>query len=186
MVADFGVLRCLAGFFAGMVLLQFYKMKSGYKLFNKDFAFMFFFLLSVFSIHFGIMDIIIIAIFPFILLTAAYNQGSVKTFFETKLLQRIGDWSFSIYMVHGPLILLLLARLVYQNPNHFISTVSGGQISISKVEKGVFNQTSFIYCLVILFVTIAISAFTYRFVELPAGRYLRKVLDANRSASVNK
>ncbi|MEO8862105.1 MAG: hypothetical protein ABI358_11815 [Ginsengibacter sp.] len=53
--------------------------------------------------HFGVVDIIIIAFFPFILLPAAYNNTELKRILDIRALQRLGDWSFSIYMVHIPI-----------------------------------------------------------------------------------
>jgi peptidoglycan/LPS O-acetylase OafA/YrhL len=41
-----------------------------------------------------------VAFFPLVILSAACNADFVKRVLETKPLQRLGEWSFSIYMVH--------------------------------------------------------------------------------------
>jgi peptidoglycan/LPS O-acetylase OafA/YrhL len=66
--------------------------------------------------HFGIMDILIVAFFPVIILAAAYNQTAVKRTLDTRMLQRLGDWSFTIYMVHMPIIHIFLIFRVLKKP----------------------------------------------------------------------
>jgi peptidoglycan/LPS O-acetylase OafA/YrhL len=180
MVADFGLLRCVAGFCTGMLLFEFYKERKGYSLFKNSWCFILFFCATLFSIHANVIDILIIALFPFVLLSAAYNETVVKKILNAPILQRLGDWSFSIYLVHGPVILMLLLRGVYKDPtllSNLTSAATGGAGSSSPVNPG--YKIALLYCMVILAVTLVVSAFTYRFIEVPAAKYLKKVFKTN-------
>jgi peptidoglycan/LPS O-acetylase OafA/YrhL len=167
-MTDFGLLRCLAGFFTGMLLFTFYQQDTGYKIIKQDWFFVLSVLGLVAAMHFNIMDIIIVGFFPFILIAAAYNQTRVKSILDTKVLQRLGDWSFSIYMVHVPIIFSFTAFSVYKKPSLFSS--------FANLISGKPNYTfGIIMCIVLLTLTIVIAAMIYRFAEIPARNYFNKV-----------
>jgi peptidoglycan/LPS O-acetylase OafA/YrhL len=117
--------------------------------------------------HFGMVDIGIIAFFPFILLSAAYNQTRIKRILDTRVLQRLGDWSFAIYMVHMPLIFMSFAFSVYKNPLLFASFI-----------KYVTTKPDYPFglgaCMVLLTLTLIIASLMYRFVEIPSRNYFNK------------
>ena len=97
LVSDFGFLRCMAGFMLGMLLYEFYATRFGYTILKNSWAFVVFFAGVLTAMHAGIPDLLIIAFFPFIIITAAYNTTTVKKVLEWRVLQRLGDWSFSLY-----------------------------------------------------------------------------------------
>jgi peptidoglycan/LPS O-acetylase OafA/YrhL len=189
LVADFGVLRCAAGFCLGMLLFVFYEEKSAYKIFSKSWCFILFFSIALFGVYASVIDIVVIALFPFVLLSAAHNKTAIKKILSTEFLQRLGDWSFSIYMVHGPIILMLFAFTVYRHPDIYSSRplVAGSSDagSISPAYNANY-KISLLYCLVIVIATLIVSAFTYRFVEIPVGKYLKRVFKPKQSATFSK
>ena len=63
-----------------------------------------FFLSVIVAMHIGLEDILIIALFPFVILTAAYNTTMIKKVLDTPVLQQLGDSSF-IYIGTLPIIL---------------------------------------------------------------------------------
>src|SRR5690606_15027153 len=87
-VADFGIFRCMAGFLLGMFLFTLYQESAGYKFFRKSWVFALFFFGALTAMQFGVEDILVIAIFPFIILSAAYNTTAVKKILELPFLQR--------------------------------------------------------------------------------------------------
>ena len=166
-MTDFGFFRCLAGFFAGMLLFTFYEHGSGYRIIKRDWFFLLSFIGALVAMHFGVMDIIIIAFFPFILIAAAYNQTMIKRLLDTRPLQRLGDWSFSIYMVHMPIIFTFYAINVIQNPKLLDDTVKAAPQKPNYV-------VGMMICLVLVLLTLILAAIFYRFVEIPARNYFNK------------
>jgi peptidoglycan/LPS O-acetylase OafA/YrhL len=169
-MADYGFLRCLAGFFTGMLLFTLFQHRAGYPVIKRDWFFMISFLGVIAAMHFGLMDILIVCFFPFVLLSAAYNQTRVKRILDTKILQRLGDWSFAIYMVHMPLIFTSFAFSVHKNPALF-----------SNFIKYVTTKPDYIFsaeaCIVLLTLTLIIAALMHRFVEIPARNYFNRLFD---------
>jgi len=171
LVADFGLLRCIAGFSAGMVLHFFYERRAGFSILKRSASFLLFCLGAIIAIHAGVNDLLVIAFFPFLLLTAAYNESQIKGIFSQSILQNLGKWSFSIYMVHAPIILMVFAYTVYKDPRAFANmTPSAADVLTMPTNY----KTGLFFCGFLLTSTVAVSAFTYRFVEVPARKYLHK------------
>jgi peptidoglycan/LPS O-acetylase OafA/YrhL len=167
-LTDFGFLRCLAGFFTGMLLFTFYEHRSGYEIIRRDWFFVLSFIGGLAAMHFGIMDIMIVAFFPLIIISAAYNQTIIKKFLDMKVLQRLGDWSFTIYMVHVPIIFTFIIFRVNSNPAYY-----------SDFRKLIAQKPNYgfglVMCLVIVNLTIVTAALVYRFFEVPARNYFNRV-----------
>ncbi|HZE85013.1 MAG TPA: acyltransferase, partial [Puia sp.] len=100
---QFGILRCLCGFTLGMVSYQAYRVGWGKKVLGNGYT-MLVATLGLFTVmHLGLPDEVSIAFLPFILLSGAYGSWAIDRLFANKALQRLGDWSFSIYLIHQPL-----------------------------------------------------------------------------------
>ena len=166
MTADFGFLRCLIGFMSGMLLYEFYKSRDGYSLFKNSWCFVLLFFCVLAGLHFAVMDILVVALFPLVLLSAAYNETTAKRVLNTRLFQRLGDWSFSIYMVHTPIMLTLISLQIKKNPD---------LLALSKKVVQPDYGKNVVACIVVLVLTLLISAFTYRFIEIPMRNYLNKL-----------
>ena len=166
-MTDFGILRCLAGFFTGMLLFTFYEHRMGFNFIKRDWFFMLSFLGVIAAMHFGIMDIIIVAFFPFILISAAYNQTMVKRFLDTRVLQRLGDWSFSIYMVHVPIIFTFFTIKIIQDHKLIDDTVKAAPQKPNYIACVVM-------CIALVTLTLILAAIFYRFIEIPARNYFNK------------
>ena len=171
MTADFGFLRCLIGFTTGMLVYEFYKDRSGYLLFKNSWCFLLLFFGALTAMHFGITDILIVAFFPFILISAAYNETILKRVLNWRVFQRLGDWSFSIYMVHTPIMITLILLQLKKNPDLLALT--------KKVAQPNYAGSA-IACVVVLIITLLLSAFTYRFVEIPARNYFNRLFNTRQ------
>lgn len=166
MITDFGFVRCLAGFFTGMLLFTFYQHRNGYNFLRKSWFFAVAFLGMVVAMHLGINHLLVIVFFPFVLISAAYNEGLVKRILDTKPLQRLGDWSFSIYMVHFPIIFFFYIFDARNDPNLFSS--------LQFFNRPPDYAHALLMCGVILTLTLIFSALTYRYVEIPARNYFNR------------
>ncbi|HEX6889851.1 MAG TPA: acyltransferase [Chryseolinea sp.] len=162
---DFGLLRCLAGFLLGMLIYVLYKSRFGYNVLKRDLTFLIVSIFIIGGLHFGFDEFLILSLFPVLILCASYNDTGVKSFFDLRPLQRLGDWSFSIYMVHVPLIFLLWIYQLKKNPAQFADFIKLAQ-SPPDYSTGV------VVCIGLVVLTLSIAALTYRYVEVPARNYL--------------
>jgi peptidoglycan/LPS O-acetylase OafA/YrhL len=175
-VTDYGIFRCMAGFLLGMFLFTLYRESVGYAFFRRSSAFALFFLGTLIAMHFGIEDILVIAIFPFVILSAAYNTTTIKKILDQPFLQRLGDWSFSIYMVHVPIIFIFWIYLTLQAPDRwaaFPPNWSGGSVT-----------KAITLCLVLVVLTLIVASITYKYVEVPARNYLNKKFNPRKLETV--
>jgi peptidoglycan/LPS O-acetylase OafA/YrhL len=170
-LTDFGFLRCLAGFLTGMLLYVFFEHRSGFALIKKDWFFFLSFFGVMAAMHFGVMDIIIIVFFPLIILSAAYNDGHVKRILDSRMLQRLGDWSFTIYLVHVPIILMFYVRDIYKNPKFM-------------TDPAVWTTPHYLHalmmCGLVITLTLVTSSLVYRFVEVPARNYFNRIFNTQQ------
>ena len=164
---QYGYIRCLCGFILGMIVYQAYHAKwlsnfiaNGYILIVLTF-------IAFISMHFNLPDFVTIIPFPFILLCGAYGSNGIDNFFANKFLQRLGDWSFSIYLVHQPLLFTIGSIMSYLNPMDPNKPVSGPP---PKPEM----LTGWVICIAFLILTLAISFVTYRFIEVPARNRINR------------
>lgn len=165
LVADFGFFRCALGFLLGMLLHEVYVSRAAYSFFKNNWTFAILFVGALIAMHFGIHDLLIIALFPLIILAAAYNESNVKRILDTKVLQRLGDWSFSIYMVHVPIISCFWLLQVYNDPKVFSNF-------LALVSQPPNYGVGLIFFVIVFTFTLLLAALTYRYIELPARNYL--------------
>lgn len=175
-ITDFGIFRCMAGFFLGMFLFTLYRESMGYYFFRRSWVFALFFCGSLVAMQFGVEDILVVAIFPFIILSAAYNMTTVKRILELPFLQRLGDWSFSIYMVHVPIIYLFWIYLTMQRPDWWATFPP--QASPASATTGL------LLCLGLVILTLTVASLTYKHVEVPARNYLNKKFNPGKLETV--
>lgn len=177
-LTDFGLLRCLAGFLLGMLILEIYRKGIGYNVLKRSWCFIIIFAATVISMKFEIEDLFLVLLFfPLIILTAAYNNTTIKRILETPFLQRLGDWSFSIYMVHIPIAQIFIIFLVKANPSIYAS--------FPPQRSGPPDfTTGLIVCIGLLVLTLITASLTYRYIEVPARNYINKLFKSRKVQGV--
>jgi peptidoglycan/LPS O-acetylase OafA/YrhL len=148
-----------------MLLFRIYEEGIGYSFFKRSWVFVVFFAGVLTAMVVEVEDILILAFFPFILLAAAYNNTSIKKVLDTSVLQRLGDWSFSIYLVHVPIMYLIWVYMIRLNPE-MLATFPPPPADPATYPVGLM------VCLGIVAVTLLVASLTYRYVEVPARDYL--------------
>lgn len=178
LTADFGFFRCLAGFVLGMLVYELYRQQSGFYLLRRGWVFVVLTIVTFVGMHLGSHELLILSFFPLIILSAAYNTDWLKRLLDTRPLQRLGDWSFSIYLTHVPLIYVGYCLLLLNKPT-----------SLSSIKELGYYETSlavgWLYCLILVTATLLVSALMYEYVEVPARKYLNSRLSARRPASAS-
>jgi len=160
---DFGFIRGLSGFIAGMLLYKLYEMPSARKIFSADWLFVIFALAAIACMHFAVPDIYCIPLFASIVICVACNSGVIHKAFQLRFLQLIGNISYSIYMLHVVVIFMI------------IETLNAFGIALPQAPH---NDVPFwpglLGCVGFLAIVIILSALTYRAIERPCRDFLNR------------
>lgn len=162
---QYGFLRCLFGFVLGMMMYAGYQENWGKRWLGNGYTFLLLTLGLGICMHFAIPDVFTVSFFPLMILSAAYGSQNLDAFLGTKALQRIGDWSFSIYLVHQPLM-------------YTIGTIMAMMATPNAAPAGPPTKpdmlTGWLMCFAFIALTLLVSYLTYRFVEVPARNWINK------------
>lgn len=162
---QYGFLRCLFGFVLGMMVYQYYVEGTAKRLFGNGYVLVLLTLGLGLCLHFAVPDVFSVTFFPLILLSAAYGSRRMDAFFGTVPLQRIGDWSFSIYLVHQPLMYTIATIMTYLNPPNPKAPAGPPPPPMNML-------TGWLICLAFIALTLLVSFLTYRYVEVPARKWI--------------
>ena len=161
---DYGYLRGIAGFIAGMVTYTVFKEKDIMKYFSTDFAGILFMMLTALLLHFGVNDLLIVLSFMPLVLSIAGNQKGIHKLFQLKPLQYLGDISYSIYLMHI-LAMFFMAVPIITRLGYIYKGPGSLQIPFF---TGVWA------CSLYLVVVILISSVSYFFIEKPCRAWLNR------------
>ncbi|HUO53310.1 MAG TPA: acyltransferase [Rhodoblastus sp.] len=193
---DFGLPRCIYGFFCG-VLAQRLRV-GGFD----PFARLSTQALSAAEVVLTVVAIAFVTFAPWFWLFAltpllfaamtlvyAHQQGPFSRFLLTPPLHAIGEWSYSIYLVHTFLLIHVLGRLASFAAKHdWLGLHAAPGADGGAYLAGIFLQGPLaVVALVVAYIglILAMSSLTFRFIEKPAHRYFnalaarREVGDAN-------
>jgi len=162
---QYGFARCICGFILGMMTYHAYKDRWGKKILGNGWTMTGFAAAAFMSMHLNWPDIITVSFFPFIILSGAYGSQSINRVFAIKPLQRLGDWSFSIYLIHQPLLILLTygwSKLSSIQPNNLNQWV----------PHGYSVALSWMMCFSLIIPILFVSYLSYRYIENPSRKWL--------------
>lgn len=103
-------------------------------------------------------DGLLAPVFLLFILSLTYHKGVVTRLFSNKFLIYLGDISYGIYILQGPLVMWYKGVLIKAGIN--------------------LSNTSYIYSFILFL--IIFSAFSYSFIEKPLRVYLRSVSSGNQ------
>ena len=160
-ITGFALLRGLCSFIFGLLAYELYKREIGKQVLKHGFLFF-----VIWAFLFGVWyrdifpDPIVIPVFLLLILQTAYAEGQVRKVLNSKVFVYLGNISYSIYMVHIPIILTLFILSLIKGE----SPIGPEEINLLKNWMGAF--------MLLLFVII-IASLTYRFIEKPARNRLK-------------
>lgn len=164
-ITDFAFIRCIAGFMLGMLVYEYFRSDWNKSFFGSTETFLVLGFGLFASLYLGVNELLIVAFFPLIILSAAFNTGSVSKTLSKILWQRIGDWSFSIYMVHIPI----------NYSFHWLAAKWGPFVPEGVFTRGAPNYAiGWLYFAAYLTVTLLIASQTYRWIEVPSRDYINQ------------
>lgn len=150
------------------------KLIKGLSLFNWSFLEVSSILLVFYSIYYALESCYLV-VFGFTVLIFSYESGFLSKYvFKIKPLVFIGQISYSIYMVHVFVISALILFVIVANniwDTDYSSFVNGVRI----IDTGSL-YTNNLLLIFILFSVVALSYFTWRYIEIKAPSYLKKLL----------
>ena len=167
---NYGVLRGLLGFLLGIFTYYSYQKKDGFAWLKKSSVFLVAFLVAAIAMSFFLPDVLIVAFFPIIILSAAHNTTHLTSFLNTTVMQKLGDWSYSIYLLQYPLLAIYVAFMWLNHPEE------GLVLAILKGYPPTTYLASWTLALTWIAVTIFCSALTYRYIEVPARKWINEKL----------
>lgn len=151
-------MRCALSFSVGMLFYGLFRQQWGRDWLANGYAALGFAAGMVLSMHLGLSDLITVATFPFIILSAAYGSVTVNKLLATSLMQRLGDLSFSVYLTNEVIFdTVRVIRYALGMP------IKPENVSVVGVWLWCFGWLALVF---------GVSALTYHFIEVPARHAL--------------
>jgi peptidoglycan/LPS O-acetylase OafA/YrhL len=171
---DFGLARCLFGFTSGVLV----RAACAWRPLRVGTAGEIGLVLVVFAavalLPRGPWATLVTPLFALVVWAFASEQGAVSRLLRQGFPQRLGLWSYSIYMIHSAVeaLLVLPCRLATTRGLDLFAVVHG--------EATIVGGLAFTTVIVILYVALVISlaALSYRYIELPGQAWFARLEQA--------
>ena len=156
---DYGFVRCFFGFLFGMLLYELYRIGWARHHLKKDIVWILTVAAVITALSFPLSDFIPVILFGSIILVSVYSEGVGRKILNLKPLIYLGDISYSLYLMHLPIMFFLFnyfkrfSWVKFQNPD---------------------QKTAWFYTTIFLIVVIVVSSLTYRFVEMPMRQKINR------------
>jgi peptidoglycan/LPS O-acetylase OafA/YrhL len=158
---DYGWLRGIAGFSAGMVMYRLYRLSGVDRVMGSDTVSVLILLLVAAGLHFAINDALVVSLFAALVLNFALNNGALHRVCNNRVLQYLGDISYSIYLM----------QIFLQEPFSHGFRLPG----VMGDARGRFNidfWPGLGYCLIYLVLLVGVATVTYYLVERPCRKWI--------------
>jgi peptidoglycan/LPS O-acetylase OafA/YrhL len=182
---DLGIIRCLAGFFFGMLLFHLREQSWGTRLSGGSTGLITLCevvvvtsLALVLSFASGVAEFLVVPILVATVGVFQLDRGYIAAILMTNPLQFLGRISYSIYMVHAPVVLLVgvVLRRVLQIPTHIDPATQVLTFQVSSWFGDVL-------VIAIVAAIVVVSTLTFALIEAPARDYGRRLLGKRRETS---
>ena len=160
---DYGWLRGIAGFTAGMMVYQLYRWSGITRIIGSDAASVVILLMVMAGLHFAINDALIVVLFAAVVLNFALNNGVLHRVCNSRVLQYLGDISYSIYLM----------QIFLQEPfSHGIRL--WGVTGNARGKFYIDFWPGLGFCLIYLVLLTGIASVTHFVVERPCRRWINE------------
>lgn len=160
---DYGFLRGLAGFMCGIIVYQVYQISSLKKIIRKDFFSILILLLMIAALHFAVNDVVTVILFALLVLCFASNNELIHKACNNRVMQFLGDISFSIYMM----------QIFFQVPFAHGFRLPG-VIGTGRGKLNIDFSSGLMYCSIYILLLIGVSALTFYTIEKPCRKYINQ------------
>ncbi len=179
---DFGLFRCVTGFFLGLLFYSFYKNIFHIKLHFATFIeVLIITLVVVFVLFFshGLVSLLAPFLFSIMVLVFALEQGAVSRLLKSSPFQKLGLWSYSIYMIHA-FVILVLSRIISILESKFdfnMYLLADSLFNPLNVDVFYINNLYFMDLLTLLYLLVVIisASILYKLVEMNGVLIFKKI-----------
>ncbi len=179
------LLRCICGFILGVLVYHAYSARTALQLVSRSSFFVIITLITLLGWHFSLLpDLVSVLLFALIILSASYNDGKIKQILNRRSLQFLGEISYSVYMIHFPLIFgYYFLRNFFPISNS--ENITSAAIDVIPEMVGtapVSLWLSYLGLIVFIGTTVFIAFLTYQYFEKP----MRNIIKSKRSVQPKK
>ncbi|MBK7935999.1 MAG: acyltransferase [Lewinellaceae bacterium] len=164
-----GVMRCLVGFGIGMITYAGYVRLQVWNGMGRSAWLAGAGVMTVAGMHAGISDIFIVALFPVLIFLAARNTGAMARLLDRRFFQLLGEQSYSIYMIHVPLMSTFLVGWLVFRAEKSVGVDNASALALTPA-------VAWSGCLVYALLVLVLSTLTFRYVESPMRQWLNQRL----------
>jgi len=173
--------RGLSGFFAGA---------TTYFLYNKTYkivqlkpvmysvieSMLFITLIFVIASDINNKSLVMVFLFSSSIYIFAYEKGFLSKFLSTTIFKTIGKLSYSIYMTHASILLIILTAYIIAEKALHLQLVTPLANGIKMINFGNSFVNNFAILLVLTIVVFC-SNLTYKYIEIPGLEFGRKIIN---------
>ncbi|MGY0037428.1 acyltransferase family protein [Pedobacter sp. NJ-S-72] len=161
---DYGYIRGIAGFTAGILVYLIYELRAIRKAFSSDLLSLLIIVGITVSMHFSLNDGITVFLFAMLVLSLTANNGRIANFCNRKILQFLGNISYSVYLM----------QIFLQEPfSHGIYLP--GITGIGRGKQNIDFSSGILYCIAYLILLILLSYVTYQWLERPSRKFINRI-----------
>ena len=176
---DYAMARCVYGFFVGHIVYRAGEMKVGDGGFLEATT-----ILMVFAFVWiceGIISIIAPVVFGLAVWVFAREGGRISKVLLTRWFVRLGDWSYSIYMVHWLIRNSIFAVVKFAMA---LMGIHSAAVHIS-CNEGSCTWTMGLLLISYLVAVIIVASATFNFIERPSRRHFNEIAKQFKTKPVN-
>lgn len=166
------LLRGFCGFIFGMISYELYQQNWGKPILQQGFWFVgIWIMMLLLWVGDWLPDVVAVILFALLILHSAYVEGLTKRILNNRVFTYLGDISYSIYMVHIPLILTI----------YIVGMIAAGGMpeppgDVENITPEPNYLMNWVGATIFLLITIGIASLTYRFIEMPFRKKLKRWL----------
>ena len=164
----YGTLRGVFGFIAGMSIWQLYTKDKLKKILANGWSLLVLMLICFYSMYTKFYDTFTVVVFAFIILSSAYGSKNIDKFYSFKLFEKLGQWSFSIYMWHMVLIHVVML--------YFIKDTTEPIKGLLRPFKGDYPVKLMLVAFLVL--TSIVAYFSFKYIETPTRNWIKKTFNS--------
>jgi peptidoglycan/LPS O-acetylase OafA/YrhL len=162
---EYALARCLAEFALGIGIFELWRRGAARRLLGGDAAFAALAFAIALALHLAVWGFLVVPLMGTLILAAAANRGRVGAALEHRAMRWLGEISYSIYLVHWPVFIAVALIVGAAQGTRLAQTPS-------KLEALALLGAA-------LPAILGLATLSYRYVEVPARRWLTRRLGAS-------
>ncbi|WP_340679942.1 acyltransferase [Paraglaciecola sp.] len=168
------LLRCLCGFILGMLIYDGYHYLKTKGWFNSGNWSLCCLLTLLFGWSFELLnDVFAVLVFTLLVLNISANQGKMERFLEIPALKYLGELSYSLYLLHMPVLFAYIGIRRILVPNDVNDLGLGYKMALLDAWALAF---------LLIAISLLLSALSFRYLENPARRLIKVKLQSRKSS----